>query len=60
MLNPDERAALARGIVTVLAGAVVWYAIWRLLGWQVTVAIVVYGLVVAAVDALRCPWWRLW
>lgn len=58
-MNHDERTAIARAIITVLAGAVVWYAIYRLLGWEVTAAIAVYGLVVAAVDAWRCPWWRI-
>jgi hypothetical protein len=59
-VNRDEWAALARGIVTVLAGAVLVGAIGLFVSWWAVGAIAVIGVAVAAVDACRCPWWRLW
>lgn len=57
-MNRDERAAIADGIVTVLAGAAVLYAIGNYLSWLV---VGVVTLVVVA-DAVWCaqrlwPWW---
>ncbi len=59
MLNRDELTALARGTVCSVAGLALLGAIWWVSRWALGVVVVV-GLVVAAWDACRHPWWRLW
>lgn len=43
-MNRDERAALRLGLLTLGAGVVVTYALYRWLGWQGLVGLAVAGL----------------
>ncbi len=61
MLNRDELAALARGAVTLIAGAAILYAVGRWLGWYWVGAIFVSGVGAALWDMRRWPRiWRPW
>jgi len=57
-VNRDELAAIARGVVYVLAGAAILGAFGCLVSWWVSTAIVVGCIVAVAWDAWRYPWWR--
>jgi len=53
-LNRDQLAALARGVITLAAGATILYAIGRYIGWCCVAAIAGAGIA----DSLWC-WSRL-
>lgn len=43
-MNRDQRAALRIGLLTLSAGVVVTYALYRFLGWQGLVGLAIGGL----------------